>query len=188
MSTGTAKRSLAQAHADAEALQALFPDSMYVEWAIAGSVRRRKPEVGDVEHVVMPVNIDRFWARVDSLLIDEGSMFQNPSAVFTKALYPSKHVEQGSTRWGEKYRGVMFRGFRHEIFLADSDNWAAILTIRTGPAEFSRRMVTQLQGHGYRQQDGYVIDAHSGQRVTCRTEEHFFAMCGESWTQPEVRR
>src|SRR5437870_2820192 len=54
MSTATAKRTNADALADAEAFRALFNPSHYERWEIAGSVRRKCREVGDVEHVVIP--------------------------------------------------------------------------------------------------------------------------------------
>lgn len=69
----------------------------------------------------------------------------------------SKHL-YGTTgfRWGEKYRGVDFLGFNNEIFCADDVNFGATLAIRTGPADFSKRLVTGLLRNGRRNKDGQV--------------------------------
>ena len=54
MSTTLSRRPLRKATEDAEAFRALFPASTYERWEIAGSIRRGRPEVGDVEHVIVP--------------------------------------------------------------------------------------------------------------------------------------
>ena len=180
MSTGD-KRPLAKAREDARAFAALFKDQPHHRWEVAGSVRRGKAEVGDIEHVVWPVDPVAFRAAMDDML--GNPMFGTP-AIIEKAVYPN-----GTNRWGDKYRGVMFRGFRHEVFLADRQNWGAILTIRTGPAEFSERLVTQLKASGrLRQQDGYVKYTATGDVYATPTEEAFFAACGEPWTEPGDRQ
>lgn len=177
MSSGD-KRPLAEAIAAAEAFKALFA-GMYDRWIVAGSVRRRKPEVADIEHVIIS---GRVFNEMDQMLPVEG-LFPEPG-VLTKAIYPN-----GTTRWGDKYRGVVYGGFRHEVFRATHDNFGCILTIRTGPAEFSERMVTQLRDAGnFRQQDGYIVSQHNGERLSVPSEEEFFRLCGCQWIQPEDRR
>ena len=178
MSAGP-KRKLAQAREDAEAFRELF-SGRYERWEIAGSVRRGKPEVGDIEHVVMPGDYPAFLAYMDELL--GNPMFGTP-AIIGKAVY-----SDGSHRWGKKYRGCMFREFRHEVFLADARNFGAILTIRTGPEEFSERMVTRLKSGGrIRQIEGYVRYVADGSVIAVPTERAYFDLCGEPWTEPGAR-
>lgn len=189
MSTTETRRALGAAKADAEAFRELF-SGCFDRWEVAGSVRRGRPEVGDIEHVV----ISRFgpvmgegqlivrpghllWERMDRLVAE---------GVLRKAVYPD-----GSTRWGDKYRGVVYPsgegGFRHEVFRAEIDNWGPILAIRTGPAELSRRLVTQLARSGrLKQEDGFVRYV-GGDRIAVKTEEAYFALCQELWTDPEMR-
>lgn len=175
MSTTATKRPLAKAIAEAEAFRDLCAGA-YHRWEIAGSVRRHKPEVGDIEHVVIPDG-NALWARLESLLPGDG-LWGEAVGTIEKAGYPD-----GSHRWGEKYRGVMFRGFRHEIFAADALNWGAILAIRTGPAEFSQRLVTDIKRGGLRQDGGYVKDAH-GNIVSVPDEATFLRLCGSAWIEP----
>lgn len=197
------------ATADAEAFRDLFPRECYERWEIAGSVRRLKNDVADVEHVVMPrfgeievtsglfpqkETVCLLWFHLDSL-IQKGDV--------------AKHM-YGATgpRWGNLYRGCDFRGFNHEIFTADELNWGAQLTIRTGPSEFSQRMVSYLPRRGYRQHKhrdnrGYVfpldyaneleaatgpVDIDRSRIVPAPDEETFFGLCGQLWVEPSKRR
>ncbi len=182
MSTVAEKRSLSEACQDALDFQALFPMPLITRWHVAGSVRREKPFVGDVEHVVVPVNVEAFWRHLESLVSDPNDMFSG-NGPLTKHVYPN-----GSLRWGEKYRGVDFRGFNHEIFLADKDNLGAILAIRTGPADYSKMLVTaMLNGGRYRQQGGYVVCRETGEIRSVPEENNFFAACGVPYIAPQKR-
>lgn len=180
MSTTSVKRDLATAITDARAFCDLFAGT-YERWEVAGSVRRKKPEVGDIEHVVIPR--PNFLARMDELTLDPDALFAKTDAPLTKAVY-----SDGTTRWGPLYRGVCFRGFRHEIFCAAPENWGAILAIRTGPADFSTRLVTRMKQWGiYRQQGGFVIEQATGAVVPVFSEVDFLALCGSTWIEPSVR-
>lgn len=190
MSTTETKRPLAQATADAIAFAQLF-DGCSDLWAVAGSVRRCKPEVGDIEHVCIPKmgevptgglfggveTVNLLWRRLDGLVADGTLM---------------KHVYQTVSgpqfRWGEKYRGVDFRGFNNEIFCADTLNFGSTLLIRTGPAEYSKNFVDRfLCGGLYRQQGGHLIHIKSGQIVPVPDEETYYKMAGLPFIPPQKR-
>lgn len=229
MSTGT-KRPHGQAFQDAQDFRDLLTGG-FERWTIAGSVRRMKPYVGDVEHVVVPAFSERpvglfggevehvniLWDKLDRLveagtvekavygrskgdhanvppLSDEDRDGMTPEQVAYWEKYDREPLAQEGKalhRWGDKYRGVLFRGFKHEIFTADARNYGAILAIRTGSADFSQRLVTAMkQGGRFRQQDGYVRYANgasAGQVRSCPTEEEFFSLCGIGYRAPEAR-
>lgn len=191
MSTTTTKRSHADALADAMHFRALFPAACYTRWEFAGSLRRNRPEVSDVEHVVTPAfgevrasdglfattraGVNLIGHRLDQL-VTEG--------VVTKHVYG----ESRTNRWGDLYRGADFNGFNHEVFMADADNFGAILAIRTGPADYSQQLVTRLKAGGmYRQSGGYVMHVKSGERVPARDERAYFTLCRLSYVEPEKR-
>ena len=69
-----------------------------------------------------------------------------------------------------------------------SRNYGAILAIRTGPADFSQKLVTAMkQGGRYRQQEGYVRYVNSGDVRSCPTEEEFFRLCAVPFVEPSRR-
>jgi hypothetical protein len=219
MSTATIKRSHADALADAEAFRALFPVACYSRWEFAGSLRRGRSEVSDVEHVIIPAigeipggglfaepqRVNLLWHRLDALY--SGRQVE-------KHLYGSHHQSGAPLyRWGEKHRGVDFRGFNHEMFCAHADgsNWGPTLAIRTGPAEFSERLVTQLRRHGRRNHLGYVwncdrcpacgqdrvdkqcelcdgTNLQPVERLSVPDERTYFALAGVQWAEPRDRR
>ena len=200
MSTG-ARIPLLEARQIAEEFARLF-EGCWERWVIAGSIRRQKPDIGDVEHVVIPrfaevkvasgepslfggdravkiETVNSLWAKADELLA---------AGVVAQAEYG----ETRSTRWGQKFRGMVYRGMKHEIFTADADNWGCVLIIRTGPSEYSERLVTDIKQRGvYRQQDGYLRIAggdDAGKIVPCPNEETYFAYAQWAFKAPEERR
>lgn len=188
MSTTLSKRPWAQAMEDAEAFRALFPPACYERWEFAGSVRRRKPEVADVEHVVIPTygSVDTgaslfgVTERVNLLGFHRDALF--------KAGTVERHWYGNGHRWGDRYFGADFRGFNHEVFCADAENWGAMLLIRTGPADFSQRVVTKLKDGGmYRQVDGYLVHVRSQSRVPVPDEASYFKLAGLDYIEPEKR-
>jgi DNA polymerase/3'-5' exonuclease PolX len=176
MSTTTESppRPLKEALADAEAFQALFDPKSYIRWEFAGSVRRRRPHVSDIEHVIIPARgpvsvggdlfgdmkeVNLLFHRMDQL-VAEGTL--------AKHVYPN-----GTNRWGEKLRGVEFRRFNHEVHACCGDNWGSKLAIATGPADFSKLLVIALRRNGYANEDGYV-----------RNRQDWYCSCGWTGSQP----
>lgn len=169
----SSKRPLAEAIADAQAFRDLFPPETFEVWKGAGSVRRKCELVSDVDHVVIP----RFGE------IASGDLFGTPSTVnllwhHLDALVAGRQLEKwvrenGQSAWGERQRAVRFRGHKHELWCADRDNWGSILAIRTGPGDFSQRLVIQIQYAGYANVDGYVVSNHDWRCV-----------CGWAGTDP----
>lgn len=196
MSAG-AKQSREFVLANVVRFRALF-NGTFESWTVAGSLRRGLARVGDVEHVIVPKivpiveesffgskttgHINRVWEATESL-------------VRTKLATKAEYGETKSHRWGELYRGLVFEGVRHELFTADSLNLGSVLAIRTGPAEFSERLVTLLkQGGRYRQHLGYVRRVHEGHPIMADDaivpvpdEATYFKLCGVPFTIPEQR-
>jgi hypothetical protein len=159
LSTTITKTNLADAIAEAQAFRDSFPRDTYERWEIAGSIRRHRPEVGDIEHVVIPafgiaLGDGLFGERTNLLFreLDRRVACGN----LRKHLYGGK-----SPRWGELYRGVdvpwlYSGGTLHEFFCADAANWGSVLAIRTGPAEQNPRLMNGLRTNGLRHYQGRV--------------------------------
>lgn len=185
MSTGT-KIPHSEAMESAKRFRSIIIDSC-IDHCCGGSLRRESPAVGDIEHVVISRT-----ARY----VPDGSMFEieGPDVLrrldeLLEARMIEKQVKaDGRTRWGEKYRACIFEGQVHEIFLAVPDNWGAILTIRTGPAEFSEAMVTRIAARGVlHMRGGFLVYQKGGDRYPCPDEETFFRAAGLEFVPPKLR-
>lgn len=206
MSTTTQKRKLHDALHDAEVFRDLFPRECYERWEIAGSIRRKRPECGDVEHVIIPAFGDKPAAGLFAQPERVNLLWHHADALVAGHAI-DKHWNGNGLTWGEKMRRADYRGFSHDIFTAMVDNWGCILAIRTGSADFSKRLVTGLLRNQYRQADGYVwrcrpcphcarpdpCKACNGtrldpvERLSVGTEEEFFSLAGVMYVQPEAR-
>lgn len=189
--TDTRKMPWKAAATNAEAFLQLFPPQTLLRWEIAGSVRRRAAAVGDIDHVIEPAfgtivqggglfpevreNVNLLWHHLDALV---------RGGAVDRAIYG----DDGRLRWGEKSRGVIFRGVKHELWTASADNWGAILAIRTGPAEFAQRLVMRLRDNGWRNADGFVRPITSDQIIPMPDEETYFRYAGLKWRKPEERK
>ena len=104
---------------------------------IAGSVRRKKETVGDLEIVVQAGVARAFLARLDQWV-------------------HSGRAKKGAA-WGQRYRRVEIGGLKCDFFLADAANWGYIYWLRTGPGDANMTAVTLLKygAAPYRLEDGY---------------------------------
>ena len=147
---------------------------------VAGSIRRRKPEVGDIE------------------IVAEGTTCCRPDTV--RGILHSLRVRRGEPNkigaaapWGERYyRGVLPLSNGREIGLdlfvvLRPAQWGVIYAIRTGSAEFSKAVVTRLHRYGLRSEQGCIFDVATGKTLPCSTETDFFRYAHLPWIPPELR-
>jgi hypothetical protein len=115
---------------------------------IAGSLRRGKPDVKDAELVAVPKMIDgqnALWWLLDKLL-EEGSIQKAP------------YGETGTTRWGEKYRGLLYKDLKIEIFSSLPNALGYQYWLRTGPGDSNMLLMKLLKSKAapFRVEDGQV--------------------------------
>lgn len=123
-------------------------------FVIAGSVRRRKETVKDIEAVAEP----RFSRRGQRTLLGDGE----PTSDLDIGL--SREIECGFLarddklkRWGEKYKRLVHpvSGIPVDLFIVTPPaQWGVVLAIRTGPAAFSQALVTRARRMGMRTHEG----------------------------------
>ena len=165
------KKPLREAEVVAERVCEMLRET--VEWiSPAGSVRREKNLVGDIEIVARTADARALLARMDKLVLD---------GVITKAKYGD------STRWGDKYRGFMLMGFRVELFVGDKDNIGYIYWLRTGPGDANTFVMTRLAqlDSPYRANEGYWWQ--DGKKLAIPTEKEMFRLLGMEWVRPSLR-
>lgn len=144
---------------------------------IAGSIRRCRTTVGDIE-LLIPTDADC------AALASEAESAGDADGFFIGA--PWQRV-----RWGPKHKCVehTVEGYRVDLFAYVPDNFGSVLLIRTGPAEFSQRWVTALRVHGLRHRKGFVQRGDgSGEILPTPTERDAFELAAWQWIEPEKRR
>jgi len=171
---------------------------------IAGSIRRCRPDVGDIEIVALPRRGE--VTPPGSLFPVEGSMLHdwamheavaagirwikpgtsvlqpwepNPDARYLRAALPTTKVVMGVGDVETIQEGTL------DLFLATPENWGLILLIRTGSWAFSRALVTHSRRAGYPCEDGYL--RHDGKLVETPEEEDVFDLLGLEWVEPQQR-
>jgi len=157
----------AEAKREADAVvELLAPHCERIE--IAGSIRRKKSTIGDIEIVAIPKPYDvGLFANGIAAVVDQWEP--------VKGELPCKYTQR-----------ILPSGMKLDLFLATPDNWGLILAIRTGSAAFSHKVLASAwTGMGYKSDKGML---HSGgMPVPVREEEHLFTMCGLKWVPPEER-
>ncbi|MCK6581081.1 MAG: hypothetical protein L6Q98_23550 [Anaerolineae bacterium] len=136
----------------------------------AGSLRRGRDMVNDVEIVALPKRRTDLLARLDRwVLLGE----------ISKAFYGGAAGKQ-SNRWGDKYRGFEYRGVRIEIFLADADNWGYIYWLRTGTGQANQFVMQQLLARKapYGPLEGYWYWYPGRRKISVPDELELFRLLG----------
>ena len=142
---------------------------------IAGSLRRAKPTVRDIEIVAIPIRpVDMFGtpvkgpSQLDRALDDMGVEF---------------------TSRGQKYQSFTYNGHKVDLFLCDHETWGSIFTIRTGSADFAHQLVSGppfgICPPSIKFRDGRLWQ--DGRLLVTREEEDVFAAVGLRWIGPGMR-
>ena len=151
-----------------ETMALLAPHCARIE--IAGSIRRKKAEPGDIELVAIPKPYEvGFMASGITLVLNQWESI--------KGELPCKYTQR-----------ILPCGEKLDFFTATPENWGIIFLIRTGPWEFSKRFVGEwLPRHYYRCEGGYIWD-RSRNMVPVPEERDVFKLVGQNnYIEPEFR-
>jgi DNA polymerase/3'-5' exonuclease PolX len=148
--------------------------------AIAGSIRRRKPIVGDIEVVCVPrvsVSTDLF-----------GAVVHQPGILLDLALAQADYVfVQNGPR---KKTFLLPAGIAVDLHIVEPEQWGMALLIRTGSADFSKWFVTQRNKGGGLPSYLHVKDLriwNRGQALDTTDEIDCFTAAQQPWIVPELR-
>jgi DNA polymerase/3'-5' exonuclease PolX len=144
---------------------------------IAGSIRRRKAEVKDIEIVCIPFTLPsrlfgEMWAMIRCHSFIEtvnqwGKVKGEPDGKYTQRTLPD--------------------GTKLDLFMATPDNWGLIFAIRTGSAAFSHHVLASTwTRQGYKSVGGVLM--RNGQPTYAREERDLFTLLGLEWVEPELRK
>ncbi len=185
-------------------LEQLRPACEQIE--IAGSLRRGKETVGDIEIVALPTfehhvvagQLDMFGGgtpatvervcRLDKVLED---------LIAAKNIFRDRPYTHQKGRWGEKQKTVWIaletdQGTEHiqvDLFIVTPPaQWGPIFTIRTGPSEFGKALMQYINSRTLlKQNDGYLSYRGTSEVVQTPTEQAYFDALGLAWIAPADR-
>lgn len=112
---------------------------------VAGSIRRMRPDVGDVELLCIPKfatvkGVNSLFGEEPTtvnLLDDRCDAYRDDGILHDRL---DKHDRPA---WGSRFKRALYRGFPVDIFIVlPPSQWGLALVIRTGPADFSHQLVT----------------------------------------------
>ena len=157
---------------------------------IAGSLRRQCETVGDIEIVAIPMlQLDLFGNVDDSIA--------TPLDTYLNSLMMTGHIRHTAhKRWGAKLKSFLFTttmggDYQVDLFLQpDPATWGVNMMVRTGSAEFSKRMVTQRSKGGWMPDGMYQRDAQlwrDGEVLDTPEERDVFEAIGKEWVEPKER-
>lgn len=148
---------------------------------VAGSIRRRKPEVGDIELVVIPKD-ESAKMSIFQKLLDAGTR--------VKGQPNGKYIQWHMRAVGphpNKTDDAMVEYFTLDLFYATPKNWGLQLAIRTGSAAYSHKVLaTGWTRKGYHAAGGVLFDSH-GHPTYIREERELFELIGRPYEEPQYR-
>lgn len=135
---------------------------------IAGSIRRKKAVVKDIEIVAIPKPYDT--GLFESGIAPVVNQWQK-----VKGELPCKYTQR-----------MLPEGIKLDLFFAERDNWGLIYAIRTGSADYSHKVLaTGWVKRGYKSEGGYLIA--NGKQVAIPEEKELFERIGIPFLAPELR-
>jgi DNA polymerase/3'-5' exonuclease PolX len=149
-----------------EVLEQLKPHCERIE--IAGSVRRKKAEVGDIEIVAIPkpYKIGLFQTGIATVV----NQWQK-----VKGELPCKYTQR-----------ILPSGIKLDLFFAEEGNWGSVFAIRTGSADYSHKVLANgWVRQGFKSEGGYLF--RDGERYEVREEKDLFKLIGVPYVEPEDR-
>lgn len=152
---------LAEARALADEVVELL-DAWTVRIAIAGSVRRGRGDVGDVELVCEPIVEVRVEARdlFSTTRVEEDLLHARCQQLLESGLFAHRPDKNGHPSFGRKAKRLLYRGVALDVFSAGERNWGVILLLRTGPQEFNTRLVLKESQGGWLPRGLFFRDGH----------------------------
>lgn len=170
MSTTTERRPLAEALNIATGIVAeLGPHCERIE--IAGSIRRQRPTIGDIEIVCVPAPYDA------SPLFRSGIALVVEQWTPLKGLLPCRYTQR-----------LHPSGMTVDLFMPDPAGYGLQLAIRTGSRAWSHRVLAAAWVRaGYKSIEGVLHDVRTSRPVATPDERKLFKLIGLPWVEPVNR-
>jgi DNA polymerase (family 10) len=153
--------------------------------AIAGSIRRGKAEVNDIDIVALPKAVDLPGGLCGIVKVDPSTVWKN---LVPKALLKWGLKMEAS---GQELLRLNFplTHLQVDVYRARAETWGVILLVRTGSKEHNVKLCTLARSKGLKLSaaEGVVSQDGFGQIIASKTEEEIFAALGLAFVEPKDR-
>jgi DNA polymerase/3'-5' exonuclease PolX len=157
---------------------------------VAGSLRRRKPMVGDVEILFVP----KMQSVKTGLFEGDQELMNHAEAVIEclvdKGIILRRINVKGAETWGQKNK-LAFHAkscFPVDLFSATDANWFNYLVCRTGSAEHNTKIAMAAQARGWKWNPyGEGFTDERGQLVRVSSEKDVFTYLDLPYLEPWER-
>lgn len=147
---------------------------------IAGSIRRGKPQVKDIEIVCEP------------LCTTQNDLFGSPIVINPLENYPWSEMGRMLLNGPRQKKIALEQGIDLDLFIVlPPAQWGVVYTIRTGPADFSKWIVTPRQKSGALPSLARVTNGAvciSGKPLPMPEEIDFLNFLDLGWIEPSQRQ
>lgn len=181
---------LSEAREAAASLVAMLTPSC-TRIAIAGSIRRERPVVHDLELVAIARREVRggLWGDAEEIdLLAERVRALREDGVLrlrdVEARRADGSIEVGH-RDGDAYKALEYVGLPVDLFVTDAERWGCIFALRTGPGDWNTRLVTDCKRY-FRSVSGGRVH-HFDKPIPTPEEADFFRALGVPWIEPRER-
>ena len=160
---------------------------------IAGSIRRRRPEVNDVELLCIPLPIDPLVKK--TYRVDDHQCLDRVDIVL-QCLIKANGLKYRLNAKGSKTYGPQNKLLTHvasgmpvDIFSTDEECWATAMVVRTGPKASNIRIAIAAKNKGWRfNAYGSGFTRGDDSKIICRTEREVFEAVDYKYFEPWERR
>lgn len=156
---------------------------------VAGSLRRKMAEVGDVEILFIPKTRTE---KIDLLRTGTISLADlELERLLANGTIAKRAGKNGSTAWGDKNKLAIHRatGIPVDFFATSAACWYNYLVCRTGPAVLNMMIAKNAIARGFKWHPygtGFEVVA-SGQHIDMDSEQAVFEIAGLPYLEPEQR-
>lgn len=168
--------------------------------AIAGSLRREKAEVHDIEIVAEPRIVMRPGNELFPVEHETDLLEEKYSELLHRVIVVPRVVENkradGSidvqTKIGPRFKALLVGYMPLDLFIVRPPaTWGVVFGLRTGPGDWNTRLVTECKTIGRRVREGQVeawrAATSSWEPVPTPDERSFFHAVGQTWLEPRDR-
>jgi len=166
--------------ADIEAMMIPFVD----RFEIAGSLRRGRQDVGDIEVLYIPHYENRQVDMFKTESVDTAD--EELNRFLAKGTFLKRPGANGTTAWGMKNKLALHHsGIPVDFFATTPENWWVSLVIRTGGKETNLKLTNGALAKGmHLNAYGSGFTLQNKQVVPARSEREVFELAGVPYQEP----